>query len=127
MSRNLNLNKQIGLAHALIRPMAKNEADRKAEANQIAERLRLGRTALNLKAAEVCRLTGIKPNAYSNWENGHGRPKLDEARILRRAFGYTLDWIYEGDRSGLPLKLASAIAELESSSSGAPAKKRGAA
>lgn len=105
--------RQNGLGHALIRPMAKNEADRKAEAIQIAERLKLARAALNLKAAEVCRMTGIKPNAYSNWENGHSRPKLDEARVLRRTFGYTLDWIYEGDRSGLPMKLATAIAELE--------------
>jgi transcriptional regulator with XRE-family HTH domain len=55
----------------------------------------------------------IGRNTYNQWESGVGRPSLDQAKRLRKAFKYTLDWIYEGDRSGLPLQLATKIAEIE--------------
>lgn len=97
--------------------MAKNtKKDRspsQAEVDGIAARLKLGRIALGISPAELCRTTGIKPNTWSQWENAKGRPGLDEAKTLRRSFGWTLDWIYEGDRSGLPLRVAQAIAEYE--------------
>ena len=83
------------------------------EAQQIAARLILTREALGLTPTELCRLTGIKTNTYANWETAFSRPGLGEARVMRRTLGYTLDWIYEGDRSGLPMKLAVAIAEYE--------------
>lgn len=83
------------------------------ELDEIAARLVLSREAMGLKANALCRLAGIKTAAYSQWENGRGAPRLDQARLLRRTLGYTLDWIYEGDRSGLPMKLATAIAAFE--------------
>jgi transcriptional regulator with XRE-family HTH domain len=86
---------------------------KQGEIDEIAKRLRLTREALGLSPAELCRMTGIKPNTYSNWEGGTARVGLGEAKVLRRVLGYSLDWIYEGDRSGLPLKLASAIALYE--------------
>lgn len=94
----------------------KDRAPPQSEVDQIAARLRLGRIALSLTAAELCRVTGIKPNTYSQYESAKGRPRLDEARLMRRSLGYTLDWIYEGDRSGLPMKLAAKIAEIENGS-----------
>lgn len=84
-----------------------------SEVEQIAYRLRIGRMAQGLKAAELCRLAKIAPNRYSQWEGAQGRPDLDGAKLLRKAFGYTLDWIYEGDASGLPHALASKIAQFE--------------
>ena len=89
----------------------KDSAPPQSEVDQIAVRLRLSREALGIKPAELCRITGIKPNTYSQWEAAKGRPRLDEARLLRRHFGITLDWIYEGDPSGLPHSLTSKMAE----------------
>ena len=83
------------------------------EINQIAARLILTREALELRPTELCRLTGIKTNTYANWETAVSRPGLGEAKVLRKVLGYSLDWIYEGDRSGLPMKLATAIAACE--------------
>lgn len=84
-----------------------------SEVDQIAARLKIGRTALGLSPADLCRLTKIRPNTYSQWENAKGRPRLDEAKLLRKHLGYTLDWIYEGDPAGLPHSLAAKIAALE--------------
>lgn len=92
----------------------KKRSPPQSEIDAIAERLRVTREALGLSPAELCRLTGIKPNTYSQWEKGRGRPRLDEARLLRRNLGYTLDWIYEGDRAGLPHSIAAKIVALES-------------
>lgn len=89
-----------------------DSAPPQSELDQIAARLALGREAHGLSPAELCRLTGIKPNTYSQYEGAQRRPRLDEAKLLRRHLGYTLDWIYEGDSSGLPHKLASKIAAL---------------
>lgn len=101
-----------GLGTGNIWPMAKSTPPQ-SEVDQIAARLKIGRTALGLSPADLCRLTKIRPNTYSQWENAKGRPRLDEAKLLRKHLGYTLDWIYEGDSSGLPHKLAAKIAELE--------------
>ena len=81
----------------------------KRQLAQIAHRLRASQEALGLKSAEVCRMTGIKPNTYSQWLGAKGRPQLDEAMRLCDTFGYTLDWIYFGDPSGLPMGLASKL------------------
>ena len=87
-----------------------------SEVEQIAYRLRLSREALGLSPAELCRITGIRPNTYSQWENAKGRPRLDEARLLRKYLGYTLDWIYEGIPSGLPMPILSQLSGLEAAS-----------
>lgn len=89
-------------------PMGKHTKEQR-HLEAIAERLAASQKALGLKAAEVCRLTGIKPNTYSQWLNAKGRPRLDEAMLLCDHLGYTLDWIYFGDPSGLPYGLASEL------------------
>lgn len=89
------------------------ESPPQSEVDAIAARLRQGREALGLTPAALCRLCKIRPNTYSQWENAKGRPRLDEAKLLRKHLGYTLDWIYEGDSAGLPHSLASKIAALE--------------
>jgi DNA-binding XRE family transcriptional regulator len=95
-----------GALYGLLGDMGKKAPDtRQIEA--IAERLQASQDALGLKAAEICRLTGIKPNTYSQWLNAKGRPRLDEAMLLCDHLGYTLDWIYFGDPKGLPYSLAS--------------------
>ena len=71
----------------------------------IAFRLRSTRIALELSQAELCRLTGIATNTWNQWEKGIGRPELDKALILCDKLGITIDWIYRGDPSGLPLRI----------------------
>lgn len=88
--------------------MGKREIS-KRQIKEIAARLIRTRIALDLKPADLCRLTEIKPNTYSQWENERGRPQLDEAIRLCEILGYTLDWIYLGDPRGLPFGLASKL------------------
>jgi transcriptional regulator with XRE-family HTH domain len=85
-----------------------------SEIDQIAERLLWSREALGLTQAELCRRAGVKPNAYSQWEKGKGRPEIDKAKLLCVNLGYTLDWIYLGDMSGLPHAIASNLRKLAS-------------
>jgi transcriptional regulator with XRE-family HTH domain len=74
---------------------------------EIAKRLELTQEALDLPAAELCRQTDISPNAWSQFTNPESKRRitLNEAYKLRDAFGVTLDWIYDGDPSGLPQRL----------------------
>lgn len=83
------------------------------EAREIGARLVAMREALGLTPTELCRMTGIRTSTYANWETAVSRPGLGEAKVLRKILGYSLDWIYEGDRSGLPMKLVTALAEYE--------------
>jgi transcriptional regulator with XRE-family HTH domain len=76
----------------------------------IALRLRATREAVGMSQIELCRHVGIQPNAYNQWEKGHGRPSLEHAFKLVNALGITLDWIYLGNLDGVPHGLASRIA-----------------
>lgn len=64
------------------------------------------REALDMTPAAFARHTGLSPQAISNWECGLRRISLDKAIRLCRATGATLDWIYFGDASGLPIRFA---------------------
>lgn len=75
---------------------------------EISRRLVATREALGIGQAELCRRTGIRTNTYNQWEGGF-RPGLDGALALCAALGYTLDWIYRGDPSGLPERLATRL------------------
>jgi transcriptional regulator with XRE-family HTH domain len=70
----------------------------------IANRLEATREALGVTAAELCRRTGIKPNAWSQFVNPSKKRRitLSAAYRLRDEFRISLDWIYDGDPSGLP-------------------------
>jgi DNA-binding XRE family transcriptional regulator len=80
--------------------------------NDIGERLRVTREALGLSQAELCRRLGISPAAWNNAETGDNRIGIDNAMLLCKAIGVTLDWIYMGHRGGLPQKLAVEIERL---------------
>lgn len=75
----------------------------------IGNRLQATRQALGLSQAEICRLTGIAPNTWNQWERGVGRPELDKAFELCKTLGVTLDWIYRGNPGGLPFDLAQKV------------------
>ena len=77
----------------------------------IASRLETTRQALGLTAAELCRRTGIKPNQWSQFVNPSKKRRITLAATyrLRDEFGLTLDWVYDGDASGLPDRLVQKI------------------
>lgn len=63
------------------------------------------REALGLSQAELCRAIGIAPNRWNQFEQGKRRITVDVARRLKKNYGVTLDYIYEGDLSGLPKRI----------------------
>lgn len=77
----------------------------------IANRLEMTREALDLTAAELCRRTGIKPNQWSQFINPAKKRRITLAAAyrLRDEFGLTLDWVYDGDPSGLPNRIIQKI------------------
>ncbi|MGE5166373.1 MAG: helix-turn-helix transcriptional regulator [Sphingobacteriales bacterium] len=85
----------------------------------IGERLALVRLALGYRtqAAIVRALNEIEPSLtpqhWNMWESGRQRIGVDSALLLVRKFNVSLDWIYRGEKDGLPHKLARAIEALE--------------
>jgi transcriptional regulator with XRE-family HTH domain len=79
----------------------------------IARRLAATRRALGLNQRQLCKLTGLATNQYNQWEKAVGRPSIDGAIVLCDALGLTLDWIYLGVASGLPLELAEKILTIQ--------------
>jgi transcriptional regulator with XRE-family HTH domain len=77
----------------------------------IGRRLALTRDALGLSQKELAEAAGIGESHMSGIINDKkkGGIGIEPARRLRKAFGLTLDWIYEGDMSGLRRDLAKAI------------------
>jgi hypothetical protein len=68
----------------------------------VAARLKRTREALGIDAAELCRQTGIAPNAWSQFESGTRRITEAKADRLCEVYGLTLDWIYRERLTGLP-------------------------
>ena len=102
-------------AHSL----AMREWDTSLEA--IGKRIEATRLALGYtNASAFARLVGISVPALGNYERGERRPNVDQALQIVRATGATLDWIYRGDRSGLPHRIAAHL-PAEPSEAGFPA------
>jgi transcriptional regulator with XRE-family HTH domain len=85
------------------------------DVEEIAARLRLLPAALDINPTELSARSGITKQAWSNYtaDPPVGRPNLDQAFKLCRAFGLTLDWIYRDDPSRLPHDLAKRIDALQ--------------
>jgi transcriptional regulator with XRE-family HTH domain len=88
--------------------------------DDVATRLRDTRIALKLTQAALCRMAGVSTAAWNNAETGDARIGLDNAILICQATGVTLDWIFRGIRSGLPLPINEAIGRIQS----APVRKR---
>lgn len=72
----------------------------------IGGRIKLIRSAMGMTPADFSRLTGLSSQLISNYETGYRRPDLDKALIIVQKTGATLDYLYLGDTSGLPVRLA---------------------
>lgn len=76
---------------------------------QVGARLVRGLWAINKKPAEICRLLGIKPAAWSNYANGVRPLDVEVAIKLSKKFGFTLDYLYMGVEYNLPSDLSARI------------------
>jgi len=66
-------------------------------------RLRHTREALGVNQREFARRVNLKPNRYSQYETGARALTIDAAHRICDEYGVTLDWLYRGDRSRLPI------------------------
>lgn len=53
----------------------------------------------NLKAADVCRGTGLPSSLFSEWKRGKSSPKVDKLQKIADYFGVTLDYLTTGKES----------------------------
>ena len=87
----------------------------------IGERLRLVRLAYRaihgkskaMSQVAMCRLTGIGPQAWNNFESGRNRISIDSAIAIARHTGAPLDYLYLGDLRAVIHVLATEIEKLE--------------
>jgi DNA-binding XRE family transcriptional regulator len=77
----------------------------------IAIRLRWHRDLLGLTQKEYAEKIGQKRATINNWESGDYRLSLDGALALRKAYGLSLDFMYEGIADALPMTLRNAWLE----------------
>jgi len=103
--------------------MASNEESPEST-QSVARRLRLTRQAFGMKKAAWCRFVGMSPQAWNNVEGSETGPaanriSVDEALKVCRATGVGLNWIFRGDRTDVPMKIAIELQKLDP-----PAKRR---
>jgi transcriptional regulator with XRE-family HTH domain len=79
----------------------------------IAWRLKILRRKHGYTQAIIGEIAGVGRTAWGNYESGLRRIDLDAALALRRRFGVTLDWIYEGDWPSLSGKLIDELRKAE--------------
>lgn len=78
----------------------------------VGRRLRLTRLALQMPRGEFAARAGIAANTYNQFEHGARLISPGKATALCEEYNLTLDWIYRGDPSGLPYRLAAAVKAL---------------
>jgi len=78
----------------------------------VGRRLRRTRLSLGLDQQEFGTRAGLSQPQYNQFENGKRILTLSSALRLCDEYGLTLDWLYRGDPSGLPYRLATAIRDL---------------
>ena len=78
----------------------------------VGRRLALSRKALGLNQTQFAERCGIHKNTYNQYEVGTNYPKIVSAFSIKDEYGLPLEWIYDGDNSELPHKLAEAIKHL---------------
>ena len=69
--------------------------------------------ALDRNQASFATLVGISQPALNNYLKWLRRPEIDVAINIHAKTGATLDWIYLGDRSGLPSRLLESLPDLD--------------
>jgi transcriptional regulator with XRE-family HTH domain len=88
-------------------------ADGGKSPRDIARRLDALMQALEMNQTAFAAMTGIQQSALNNYLGAKRRLWIDQAMKIRAKTGVTLDWIYEGDRSGLPARLLAVLPPLD--------------
>lgn len=78
-------------------------------APEIGARLRKLRKTLGLTQTDLAEKLGITQSAWTQYETGARKISVEVAAVVSRRYGVTLDWIYLGDPSGLPMRLANLL------------------
>lgn len=81
----------------------------------IARRLDALVNALGYNQTGFAAMVGISQPALNNYLKGIRRPDIDVAIQIQMRTGATLDWLYLGDRSGLPARLLALLPDLSES------------
>jgi transcriptional regulator with XRE-family HTH domain len=63
----------------------------------------------DIDQAQFASRLGLKQSTVSGWISGVRRPGIDSGIAIRKVFHITLDWLYDGDRGTLPVKIDDAI------------------
>jgi transcriptional regulator with XRE-family HTH domain len=84
--------------------------------DDIARRLAALIEALDHNQTSFANLVGISQPALNNYLKAIRRPDIDVAIQIQMRTGATLDWLYLGDRSGLPSRLLAILPDLSSES-----------
>ena len=79
----------------------------------IAVRLRHTRQALGVNQRLFARRANLRPNRYNQYESGARSLTIDAAEKICHEYAVTLDWLFRGDRSMLPHRLAIEITRIE--------------
>lgn len=80
--------------------------------DDIAMRLRALLNALGQTQTGFAQVVGISQPALNNYLKGIRRPDIDVAIQIQLRTGVTLDWLYLGERSGLPAHLLEKLPDL---------------
>jgi transcriptional regulator with XRE-family HTH domain len=75
----------------------------------IGKRLKAFREITGLSQKDFAARAGILDTTYNQYERGVSQPKIEYAYALCDTYALTLDWIYNGDPSGLPLRIANQL------------------
>lgn len=85
-------------------------ADGGTDQRDIGWRIRLLREAMGQhNAAAFAGFVGWTAQQLNNYERGAKRPEVSMAVKLCQKTSVTLDWIYRGERSGLPMHVVNLI------------------
>ena len=76
--------------------------------SKIGARVLWHRTLIGLTQREYAERAGLERSQVKNWETGNYRLSLDGALALRRTYGLSLDFMFEGIADALPMTLMQA-------------------
>ena len=71
----------------------------------VGKRLKALRKRTELSQEKFGESIGLSQPRYAQYENGSRPLTLEAAAAVCAVHGVTLDWLYFGDQSGLPLRL----------------------
>ena len=84
----------------------------------VAARLRHTRQALGVNQRQFAKRANLRQNRYNQYESGARALTIDAAQKICNEYGVTLDWLFRGDRSMLPHRLAIEIGRIETTERG---------